>query len=388
VAQSYNFFGQPGRGVGITQSSGNDVYRTPTLLANALRRQPQSPAFDAEGYVADMNVATLRDLVSSGPNLPGAGDRLAATEAAKRRLEMLAPTPNVTGLGMGPNGAQPGASGRDVVDQGPSAGTNNIPVPVTVEDYGPGSSNDIPFTPTQPINTPPPASNGMAPDGGQAPPVGGAGGGAGGGQGGSGGSVGGGEPGYGGTPAALGSWEGEVPGNWGQFDEFYDTQLGALMYQQQLQREQALSNAIRRQTRQNAQQSASAEPFQADWSWANLPEVRTQTENPTAAEYGWQFGSDLDITPEQTTNQEILNQMNLSGPTMDWFSTHFRDNPELVDSIYWSTLEGPSQLRVGTEPVGARAMNEFRGRLFDYGMTNAGGDVLPGNIPAGYAAPT
>jgi hypothetical protein len=80
--------------------------------------------------------------------------------------------------------------------------------------------------------------------------------------------------------------------------------------------------------------------------------------------------------------------MNLSGPTMDWFSTHFRDNPELVDSIYWSTLEGPSQLRVGTEPVGARAMNEFRGRLFDYGMTNAGGDVLPGNIPAGYAAPT
>lgn len=351
-------YGIPGQGLTITNNSGGNEFVDSTVFANAVRNQPASPDFDADAYVASMNPASLMEILEFGANLPGAGDRAAASAAAQRRLSALQPTQVPTGNGMGANGAQQGNSGVNP-DQGVAQGTNNTAVPDTVVDYGPGSANDV--VGPRPGNVPAgnvPTTNGMAPNGGQvgitpSTPANG------------GGGVGGGVPvqgGSGGVPSGQ-------AGNWGQFQDFYQNQFDQLVGQSQQSQQAQMAAALRRDQAGSQPQ----ESFQADWSWADLP--NTQTQAGDGASYAWNENIDR---PRGVTNESLLDQANLGASADQWFRNNL-EQAGALDSQFWGTKNSPDDFNYDPAAQG------YYDQLFDALYTQEGN--LPGNIPAGYAAP-
>lgn len=352
-------------GIQVSYNTGGNEYQQSTTAQAAFDREPVSPDFDADAYVADMNAATLDNLIVNGPNLPGAGDRRAAIQAAERRLASLVGSQTPANNGMDPNtGGQQGVTPNPDWNPGEVTGTDDIAIPDTVVDYGAGSDNDVGGPPVIPSVGPPPLTNGMDPDtGGQNfpdPPAE--------------------NPGGGQSPAVN-----APEGDWGQFQDFYQNQFAGLLGQSQQRQEGAMAAAIRREQEEAAPQ----EDFQADWSWADLPDVRVGDGTDRYA--NWGLASNIESESGVTTNREIYDQIknSLSAETRAFFDNTWSQPGSSADGVWWSTLNNPVEMAQGwnpdpdANPYAAPAVDELRDRLFEY--TSSGDSIA--SVPAGYAHP-
>lgn len=363
------------------------AFKNPSLFT-AERTQPQSPQFDPDAYVADMNIASLNELIEYGPNLAGYGDRKAAIDAAKRRLAQINPTQVPTSNGMSDQGTQPEVSPTPNFDPGVAQGTNNTPIPDTAVDYGPGSDNDVaPWQGDNFFGNSPyvPPTNGMGPGGGQvgAPQDGT--GGAGGNAGGGGGST----PPGGAFDPVGGGYGGPTPGSWGPHEDFYKHQFNRLLMQEDLGRQQAFAAAIRREQQQNQPQ----QQLDTSWDWANLPEVRTNDAAPGSNEaFSWGFNPAYGVE-QGMTNEQVFQAIagGLDPQQQSWVQQNFQQSPQAASGQFWANAGRPDAIinavDPGAHPDWRATVEDIANLLYtreDLTAPEGGGPAAP---PPGYAAP-
>lgn len=233
--------------------------------------------------------------------------------------------------------------------------------------------------------TPPPTGGG----GGYTPPVGGGGGGGAtpqppgatppsGGAGGAGGGL------YG-PPIPFGGYQGPNASLYAE--QFGNLKAGGDAYQRN-----ALAAAIRREAQEN--QNANAEPWQADWSWANLPQVRTNSQQPGESNpYTWQFNSAYNFAPGKSSNADMLRAVMSNNQFTDsdrgWFNRAMADS-KMDNDFYWSSVTNPQDIIsnfTGYNAENMRRMTDAVNLMFtrsDLATPEGGGPAAP---PPGYAAP-
>lgn len=98
---------------------------TPRPTMNGMAEGGGQIGFDADAYVAGMTPAQLMDLIGTGPNLATQQERLAAVQAAKRRMAEIAPSapPDMNGMAYdgsqrAPTGSTAGSMADYVAQQG------------------------------------------------------------------------------------------------------------------------------------------------------------------------------------------------------------------------------------------------------------------------------
>ena len=183
-----------------------------------------------------------------------------------------------------------------------------------------------------------------------------------------------------GQPMQFGGYEGPN-------SDLYAQQFGNLVGGNNAFQSAQLANAIRREQQQNAPQ----EQWSPDWSWANLPEVRT---NQGGAGDAWTWQLRPGIT-RNSTNEQVVAALSgsgvLSADDLARMREHFAGSPHNAAETDWVNAGSPEALFAGIQ---TEMHPSFRGtidKIFnniyqrsDLTTPAGGGPAAP---PPGYAAP-
>lgn len=175
----------------------------------------------------------------------------------------------------------------------------------------------------------------------------------------------------------------------GDNQAFYGNQFSQLLGNAGANREASYAAEIRRQ--QEQANAAERQPFEADWSWANLPEVTTSFDGGSSGGEvpAWVFNPSYSVIPGETTNLQLANMVapNLSNRHSGLLFRHLRETGH-GGNTDWSQLTNPEAFYSSLGPEVSRpwrdTMRNFGTELFVRGGTAGAG---PGDAPPGYAAP-
>lgn len=207
----------------------------------------------------------------------------------------------------------------------------------------------------------------------------------------------GGNAGTGGAGGAGGGLYGPpVPfgGHSGVNADFYARQFGNLSAGNDAFQQRQLAAALRREQEQS--QQAEQPAWEANWDWADLPEVRTNVQQPGETQaYSWGLNSALDIDPGKTTNKQLVDKMAALGLLNEsqfaLMRKHWDQAPDTAADTNWATAGSPNALTGAIQgnlaPNFADALTSVFNNIYtrsDLATPPGGGPAAP---PPGYAAP-